>query len=664
MSSGDDEFPGVDYPRVNEDVLRSITQTTWKYYLVLGILGMMVLAGAGVYYYQTVNGLGVWGVNEPNYWGLDIPTFIFWIGFSLSGTLLSAILLLTKSHWRNPIYRVAELITGFALITAAIVVLTHVGRPWRVMYNIPYPNLRQLWTNFRSPLMADVLGIVAYLTSSLTFLIVGSIPDFAALRNQTKGWRKRLYTILSFGWKGSNRQWLHFRRTYLMIAAFIIPVAISMHSVTAWVPSMTINPGAHSTIFPLLFVVGALLSGVAGVIMIVIIVRKYLKFEEYMQLKHLDHLAKLVLIASLLISYIYLIEIFVPSYKAENFEFMPLMAKVVGRYAPMYWTMILCNSVFPLLFFARRFRRNITVLFLVSVGIQVGMYIERLLMVIPTQTLGPLPSTWGTFTPSWVEIALLIWELSIFAFLMMGAVKIVPALSIFEVKELLPVPNRAQIEPRLTVSEKAVETPPPVFPPDEFVSSEVSTSKRGRRRESGVLGVFAYLDDALKSVKELKSAGFKKIEFQSPIPLDAIDQAMKPETDGASLWQRLKDRNIHVVRFSLVGAIGGGVGLAVFSIATAINYPIQTSGLPIISLPTVAWTSAVFSALLGLLVSVVGLFVLGRLATFKLGIYSPRTTLDRFAVVLMEDNVEQLARGKDIIEGCGGEVIEEMEFPG
>src|SRR3990172_8878439 len=272
-----DEFPGTDYPKINHDVLRSVTQTTWKYYLLLGVLGAIVVGGFGVYYYQTVNGLGVWGVNEPNYWGLDIPTFIFWIGFSLSGTLLSAILLLTKSHWRNPIYRTAELMTGFALMTAGVVVLTHMGRPWRFWYSMPYPNLRGFFTNFRSPLTSDVLGMIAYLTASFTFLIVGAIPDFAALRDHTTGWRRRVYTVLAFGWKGTDKQWRHFRRTYLLIACFIIPVAISMHSVTSWVPSMTINPGAHSTIFPMYFVVGALLSGVAGVIMIVILVRKYLK---------------------------------------------------------------------------------------------------------------------------------------------------------------------------------------------------------------------------------------------------------------------------------------------------------------------------------------------------------------------------------------------------
>lgn len=162
MSDHRDEFPGIDYPQINEDVMQTLTKTGPLYYIILGILGLIVVGGAGVYYYQTVNGLGVWGVTEPIYWGLDLPTFIFWIGFSLSGTLLSAILLLTKSHWRNPIYRTAEMMTGFALMTASVVILTHLGRPWRFWYSMPYPNMRALWTNFQSPLMADVVGMIAY----------------------------------------------------------------------------------------------------------------------------------------------------------------------------------------------------------------------------------------------------------------------------------------------------------------------------------------------------------------------------------------------------------------------------------------------------------------------------------------------------------------------
>lgn len=458
------DFTGVKYVKVNKDLIRSVTTVTWKYYLALGITFTIVLYGAGVYWYQSVNGLGVWGVNEPNFWGLDITNFIFWIGFSLSGTLLSAILLLTKSHWRNPIYRVAELMTGIALIVAGVVVLTHVGRPWRVMYNLPYPNFRYLWPSFRSPLMWDVIGLVAYLSSSVIFLLVGSIPDFAALRDNVTGWKQKVYRVLSFGWTGSDTQWRHFRRAYTVIAVFIIPVAVSMHSVTAWFQSLTINPGVHSTIYPPYFVTGALLSGCAGVILIIILVRRFMGLQDYFLLSHIDHLAKLLVLASMLISYIYLVELFVPWYRQENFELMVLATKVRGSYAPFFWTMIVFNSIIPLALLKKSMRRNTVALFLISIGVQIGMYFERYLMVLPGQNIGPLPSTWSSYSPTWVEFSLLIWTVALFAFIFLLSVKLIPVVSIFEVKEILEMPMRSDSPLNDHATSKNIE--------DDFTAAE------------------------------------------------------------------------------------------------------------------------------------------------------------------------------------------------
>lgn len=659
MSDHRDEFPGIDYPQINEDVMQTLTKTGPLYYIILGILGLIVVGGAGVYYYQTVNGLGVWGVTEPIYWGLDLPTFIFWIGFSLSGTLLSAILLLTKSHWRNPIYRTAEMMTGFALMTASVVILTHLGRPWRFWYSMPYPNMRALWTNFQSPLMADVVGMIAYLVASLTFLIVGSIPDFAALRDRTTGWRKRLYTVLAFGWKGTHEQWRHFRRTYLLIACFIIPIAIGMHSVTSWIPSMTVNPATRSTIFPLLFVVGALLSGVGGVAMVLILVRKYLKLEAYIQLKHLDHLGKLLLLASLLISYIYVIEIYIPSVKAENFEFMPLLAKMNGKYSGFYWSMIFFNSVVPLILFSKQMRRNPAVLFIVASLIQVGMYWERYLMIVPMQSIGVLPATWAPFVPSWVEVALLGWELAFFAFLMMGAVKIIPALSIFEVKELLPVPNRGELE-NSQAAGAAVTVLPEAFSGNSL--SEFSGRSGRGVGATGFLALFEYMDDAIRAYQRLKEAGFSNVEIQSPIPADELDEATavpsKLSLNPADIISAIKERRFHMARFALLGALVGFTGWTALYVITSVKYAIQRGGLPILAIPPWAWQAAILVALFGILGSVGGLFFMARLPKYKLGIYSPRVSYDRFAVVLKETAPERLAIGREIMEAEGAESFE------
>ncbi|MHB0977240.1 MAG: NrfD/PsrC family molybdoenzyme membrane anchor subunit [Candidatus Aquicultorales bacterium] len=475
--STSNDYEGITYSKVTKDVIRSMTETTWKYWLALGLSFGYVLFGAGLYYYQSKMGLGIWGTNEPVYWAIDITSFIFWIGFSLSGTLLSAILLLTKSKWRNPVYRLAEGMTAIALITANIVVLTHIGRPWRMWYIFPYLNLRQLWPSFRSPLFWDVLGLVSYLTASSLFLYIGSIPDFAALRDNMTGWRKKLYSVLSLGWTGSSRQWRHLHRAYFLIAPLIIPIAVSMHSITSWIGATTLNPGNHSSIYAPYFVTGALLSGSAGVIIIAVLLRKLLKFEEYIKMKHIDHLAKLLLVASLLISYIYLIELVVPWMKPENLELLPVLAKLRGSYAPLYWSMVALNSVIPMVFIFRKARRSIPVLLTVSAGVEVAMYFERYLMVIPGQAIGPLPSTWTSYVPTWVEMALIGWYISVFIFIFLIFVKIVPSVSIFEVKEVLRSPKRSDLELE-PVPVVADSTPEPVLELGTAVVAEADEAPR------------------------------------------------------------------------------------------------------------------------------------------------------------------------------------------
>lgn len=442
-SNTDKRFEGISYSKVTSDVVHTLTHTTWKYYVALGITFCAVLMGAGVYYYQSINGLGVWGTNEPVFWGLDIPNFIFWIGLSHSGTLLSAILLLTRSDWRKPIYRSAEALTFFALLTAATVLLTHLGRPWRFWYILPLPNYRFLWTNFRSALSWDVIAITSYMIMSGSFLYIGTIPDFAAARDNISGWRKKLYSVLALGWRGSDREWKNLHRVYYILACFLIPLAASVHSVVAWDWSVTIVPGFHSTIYAPYFVAGAIYSGIAGVIIVMIMLRKFYHFEEYIQIFHIDQLTKLVLVLSLLWTYINVIEIIIPWYKAENFEFMTLLAKTQGTWAPYYWTMILCNAVIPLALFSYKVRNNVVFALLISIGVEIGMYLERLLIIVPGLGTTQMPANFGSYTPSWVEISLFLWTFSIFTFFFLIFVKTFPSLSIYEVKELLRIPRRS-----------------------------------------------------------------------------------------------------------------------------------------------------------------------------------------------------------------------------
>lgn len=639
-----EHFEGVEYSTINDDVVKSLTTATWKYWVALAITGSMVIFGGLLYYYQTTVGLSVWAANEPVYWGLDLPTFIFWIGFSLSGTLLSAILLLTKSHWRNPIFRAAEISTGIALIVAQVVILTHLGRPWRSWYTMPLPNFRFMWPNFRSPLQLDILGMIAYLTASMTFLFVGAIPDFAALRDRITGWRKTMYTILSFGWKGSAGQWRHFRRAYLMIACFIIPIAIAMHTVTSWVPSMTNNPASRSTIFPFYFVTGALLSGVSGVIMILIIIRRVKSLQKYLKIKYYDHLAKLVLVASLGITYIYLVELFIPWYKPGNFELMPLAAKIYGRYSLLFWIMVLLNSVIPLSMFMRKVRQNLTALFFISVGIQIAMYFERVLMIIPSLSMGYMPAQWISYFPNPFELALLFWEINIFIFVYLLISKIVPVISIFEVKELLPLPKRGA----------------------KAKSATAITGAQATNAQSGkpLLGTFKFIDDVTTAIEQLKRAGYKKIEAHTPVPSEEIDTLLAPKPTGLTLnpkvlLEKLRNRDIHVVRFSAAGAIGGVAIAFALGIGTMLLYPIKTGPFSITPLPPVVFMAGVFASLIGLLVSAASIFILGRMPKFKLTHYDEGSSDDTFTIVVNDIGTKGSQSVKKIMENCGAEKIVE-----
>lgn len=650
MSAGEghhSEFEGLDYKTIDDDLVQNITKTGRGYWIAVGITGIITILGAILYYYQTTVGLGVWGTNEPVYWGLDMPSFIFWIGFSLSGTLLSAMLMLTKSHWRNPIYRAAEISTGLALLVAMVTITTHMGRPWRAWYSMPLPNFRFLWPNFRSPLQLDIIGMIAYLTASLTFLYVGAIPDFAALRTRVSGWRKKLYGVLSLGWQGTASQWRHYRRAYLLIAIFIIPVAISMHTVTSWVPSMTNNPMSRSTVYPLYFVTGALLSGVSGVIMILTVIRKFTNLSKYLKLKYFDHLAKLVLVASIGISYIYLIELFIPWYKPFNFELMPLAAKLYGRYSYIFWPMVFFNSVFPLLMFFRKVRRNPAILFVIAIGIQVAMYFERLLMVTPALSIGYLPSQWISYTPNWFELALTAWEINIFIFLYLLISKIIPVVSIFEVKELLPFPKRT----------KAVKATP------QAALSTDGPLIRGGSNGNPLLGVFEFADDTIKTIKDLKEAGFKEIEAHSPVPNGEIIDLLEPKQEKFSLSPRyllnkIKNRDIQVIRFSAAGAIGGVVVGVLLSVGTMLLYPIKTGPFSIVPLPQVVYMAGVVGSLLGLVVTAGSVIFLGKLPTsIKSKTFDEAATTDRFAVIVSDANTKGISSVKKIFENYGAERI-------
>ena len=335
------ELNQLKYTDIHNDVVRSIVETGPNYYIALATAFALTLACFFFpWFYQLYYGIGAAGMNHPGVWGTYLASFIFWIGLSHSGTLLSCVLHITNSSWRKAMYRSAEAMTLFSLVVAAIMVMVHVGRPWFIHWAAPYPNQMEMWPNFRSPLLFDVMAITTYLTVSTIFIYMGSIPDFAAVRDRTQGWRNTMYSLMSLGWSGTDTEWHRLHWAYTFLAVLIIPLAVSVHSIVSWDFAMSIVPALHQTIFAPYFVVGAIYSGTAGIVTVMFVLRKFMNFGQYITELHFDNLGKLLLVLSLLWTYINIVEVFTGFYSNASGEIEALNYLLFGFYALLYWEMI------------------------------------------------------------------------------------------------------------------------------------------------------------------------------------------------------------------------------------------------------------------------------------------------------------------------------------
>ena len=436
------ETNDLKYADVHRDVVRSIVETGPRYYVALAIaFGITLLCFFFPWFYQLYYGIGAAGMNHPGVWGTYLASFIFWIGLSHSGTLLSCVLHLTNSTWRKAMYRSAEAMTLFSLMVAATMVMVHLGRPWFIHWALPYPNQMEMWPNFRSPLLFDVMAITTYLTGSSIFIYMGSIPDFAAVRDRTTGWRNTMYTLLSMGWRGTDKEWHRLHWAYTFLAVLIIPLAVSVHSIVSWDFAMSIVPALHQTIFAPYFVVGAIYSGTAGIVTVMFVLRKYMDFGQYITKVHFDNLGKLLLTLSLIWTYINVVELFTGWYSGASTEHEALAYKLFGYYAPLYWEMILFCAVAPLLCIFKRFRTSLVPMLILSIVINIGMYTERFLIVGTSLSRQYLPDAWGLYVPSLVELSILLGSLALFVTLFLLFVKIFPSVSMYEVKETMDIPK-------------------------------------------------------------------------------------------------------------------------------------------------------------------------------------------------------------------------------
>ena len=428
------------YADVNRDVIRTLEPPSPAYFGWMAVVALILTAGILAWTWQIYAGMGAAGKRTPQMWAMYITTFVFWIGIGHAGTLISAILYLFRARWRTSIYRGAEAMTVFAVLTAGLFPLIHAGRMWFAYWLLPYPNQRYLWPNFRSPLVWDVFAISTYLTISVVFFCVGLLPDIAAIRDASTGWRKKIYGVLSLGWEGTDRQWRHYRRAYGLFAALATPLVLSVHSVVSWDFAMALVPGWHSTLFAPFFVDGAIFSGFAMVLVLIIPMRYFWNLYAYITDKHLDAMGKLILVTSLVLSYFYVCEAFTAWYSGDHFERASLFWKATKSYAWAFWLQYFCNSLVPLVLFWRRARTHTPTLYVVSMLVLIGMWFERFNIIVPGLGHGFYPYTWGIYWPTVTDTMIVIGSFAWFFILFLGFIKVMPSVSIVEVKETLPHP--------------------------------------------------------------------------------------------------------------------------------------------------------------------------------------------------------------------------------
>lgn len=426
---------------VNREVLVNLEKPHSSYYVAWGTAIGCLALGIICWTLFISFGIGFTGKTSPTYWGVLITNFVFWVGIGHAGTLISAILFLFRAKWRNTVNRSAEAMTIFAVITAALFPMIHMGRVWLGAYwALPLPNTNNLWVNFRSPLLWDVFAISTYFTTSLLFWYMGMVPDLASIRDRTSGFRRLIYGFLSFGWRGTAKQWHHYETGYGFLAALATPLVLSVHSVVSWDFAMSIQPGWHTTIFPPYFVAGAILSGCAMVYNLLIPLRRMFRLEDFITEEHLESCIKLTLLTSTIVFYAYAIEFFVAYYSGNVYEQALFMKRASGPYAPYFWVMVFCNCIFPLAFWSKKVRRSIPMCFVICMLVNVGMWFERYNIIISSLSEDFLPGSWGHFEPTWADVGITIGSFGWFFFWFFIFCKFFPLISLSEIKLIMPKP--------------------------------------------------------------------------------------------------------------------------------------------------------------------------------------------------------------------------------
>ena len=433
--------PGHTFGSVTEKIGSIVlTQPTglgwWAGFGVAFLITMMLLFAIA---YLFVRGVGIWGINIPVAWGFAIVNFVWWIGIGHAGTLISAILLLLHQEWRTSINRFAEAMTLFAVACAGLFPILHLGRPWFFYWLFPYPNTMGLQPQFRSPLVWDVFAVSTYMTISLLFWFIGLIPDLATLRDRSQSRAGRIvYGMLAMGWRGSARHWQRYEAAYFLLAGLATPLVVSVHTVVSLDFAVAIVPGWHTTIFPPYFVAGAIYSGFAMVLTLAIPLRAVYGLQDFITERHLQNMAKIMLATGMIVAYGYFMEGFMSWYSANPFESYTTTNRLSGPYAPAYWALILCNVIIPQALWSKRLRARTGLLFVIALVVNTGMWLERFVIVVTSLHRDYMPSSWGNYWPTVWDCATFVGTIGLFLALMFLFIRLLPMISIFEMRTLLP----------------------------------------------------------------------------------------------------------------------------------------------------------------------------------------------------------------------------------
>jgi len=433
--------PGHNYGTITDKINDSVLTTKFPMGWIVGfgvaslILSWFFVAVA----WLLIRGIGIWGINIPVGWGFDIINFVWWIGIGHAGTLISAILFLFRQQWRTSINRFSEAMTLFAVACAGLYPLMHLGRPWKFFYLMPYPNTLGLWPQFKSPLVWDVFAVSTYGTVSLLFWFVGLIPDLATLRDKAQHKAaKFFYGTLALGWRGSSAHWQRYETAYLLLAGLATPLVVSVHTVVSFDFAVSLLPGWHATIFPPYFVAGAVYSGFAMVLTLMIPYRAYYKLQDFVTEKHLDNMSKIMLATGLIVAYGYGMETFTAWYSGNIYERFAFLNRATGPYWWSYWMLILCNVITPQFLWSKKIRTSPVPLFIISIVVNVGMWLERYVIIVTSLHRDFLPSSWGMYHGTFWDWSTFIGTIGLFLTLLFLFIRFLPAIAVFEMKMLLP----------------------------------------------------------------------------------------------------------------------------------------------------------------------------------------------------------------------------------